>query len=148
MAWEVLLWLFSFLATIILLALAIYQLICLSDLEFDYINPYDSSSRINSVVMPEFLTQGTLCAMYLLTGHWFVFLITAPITYYHVRLYMQRKHLIDVTEIFSLLNGEKKLRMIKIGFYLVLFFIVLYRLVATAVMSLIDDDDSLESRMF
>lgn len=45
--------------------------------------------------------------------------------------YMQRKHLIDVTEIFNLLNGEKKIRMIKIAFYLTLFIIIIYRFVFT-----------------
>eukprot|EP00268_Persea_americana_P047883 TRINITY_DN5019_c0_g1_i20.p1 TRINITY_DN5019_c0_g1~~TRINITY_DN5019_c0_g1_i20.p1 ORF type:complete len:150 (+),score=19.99 TRINITY_DN5019_c0_g1_i20:415-864(+) len=149
MAWEVLLWIFSFFVTIGILALAVYQLICLSDLEFDYINPYDSSSRINAVVIPEFVIQGALCAIYLITWHWFMFLLTAPVTYFHIRLYMQRKHLIDVTEIFSLLNGEKKIRMIKIALYLTLFIIILYRLVASAVSSLIDEDDvPMESGLF
>lgn len=149
MAWEVLLWLISFFASIALLALAVYQLICLSDLEFDYINPYDSSSRINAVVIPEFIIQGALSAIYLITWHWFMFLITSPVTYFHARLYMERKHLIDVTEIFSLLNSEKKIRMVKLVFYLTLFFIVIYRLVASAVISLIDEDDShMESGMF
>ncbi|XP_042496481.1 protein cornichon homolog 1-like [Macadamia integrifolia] len=142
MAWELLLWLISFFVSIALLAVVIYQLICLSDLEFDCINPYDSSSRINAVVIPEFIAQGTLCALYLLTWHWFLFLITAPVMYYHIRLYMRRKHFIDVTEIFRLLNGEKKHRMVKLAFYLLLFFVVIYRLVATAVMALIDDDDA------
>ncbi|XP_077210295.1 protein cornichon homolog 2-like [Tasmannia lanceolata] len=149
MAWEVFLWLISFFSVIALLGVAVYQLICLSDLEFDYINPYDSSARINAVVMPEFAIQGALSTLYLLTWHWFMFLMTAPITYYHIRLYMKRKHLIDVTEIFSLLNGEKKIRLVKLVFYLILFFIVIYRLVATAVISLIDDDDGpLESGIF
>lgn len=64
----------------------VLQLICLSDLEYDYINPYDSSSRINSVVIPEFLVQGILTAVYLLTCHWFMFLLMAPIMYYHIQL--------------------------------------------------------------
>eukprot|EP00268_Persea_americana_P047880 TRINITY_DN5019_c0_g1_i17.p1 TRINITY_DN5019_c0_g1~~TRINITY_DN5019_c0_g1_i17.p1 ORF type:complete len:149 (+),score=12.75 TRINITY_DN5019_c0_g1_i17:415-861(+) len=143
MAWEVLLWIFSFFVTIGILALAVYQLICLSDLEFDYINPYDSSSRINAVVIPEFVIQGALCAIYLITWHWFMFLLTAPVTYFHIRLYMQRKHLIDVTEIFRLLNDEKKIRLVKLVFYLTLLFITIYRLVASAVTSLVDEDDAL-----
>ncbi|XP_068643266.1 protein cornichon homolog 2-like [Aristolochia californica] len=149
MAWEVLLWLISFFSVIALLALTVYQLICLSDLEFDYINPYDSSARINTVVIPEFIVQGALSTIYLLTWHWFMFMLMAPLTYYHIKLYMQRKHHIDVTEIFSLLNGEKKYRMVKLVFYMILFFIVIYRLVSTAVNSLIDEDDtSMESRVY
>ncbi|XP_058075580.1 protein cornichon homolog 2-like [Magnolia sinica] len=142
MAWELLLWLIAFFAAISLLVIGVFQLVCLSDLEFDYINPYDSSSRINAVVMPEFVIQGALSAIFLLTWHWFMFLIAAPITYYHIKLYMKRKHLIDVTEIFSLLDGEKKSRLVKLAFYLILFFITMYRFVASAVTSFAEDDDS------
>ncbi|KAJ8504411.1 hypothetical protein OPV22_005297 [Ensete ventricosum] len=95
MAWELFLWLLAFAAAIALIGFSAYQLICLSDLEFDYINPYDLSSRINAVVVPEFMVQGTLCILFLLTWHWFPFLLMAPISYYHTKLYMKRKHLID-----------------------------------------------------
>lgn len=62
------------------------QLMCLADLEFDYINPYDSSSRINRVVMPEFIGQGVLCFFYLVTGHWFMSLLCVPYLYHNVQL--------------------------------------------------------------
>ncbi|CAN6453701.1 unnamed protein product [Victoria cruziana] len=118
-----------------------WELISLSDLEFDYINPYDSSTRINKCVIPEFVIQGALSALFLVTWRWFMLMLTAPITYYHMTLYMKRRHLIDVTEIFRLLNAEKKYRMIKLGFYLSLFFIIIYRLVVSAVIALIEPDD-------
>uniref|UniRef100_A0A0D9XZN3 Cornichon family protein n=1 Tax=Leersia perrieri TaxID=77586 RepID=A0A0D9XZN3_9ORYZ len=117
MSVELILWLFSF---------ASIMLICLSDLEFDYINPYDSSSRINSVVLIEYSLQAALCASFLLTLHWFPFLVMAPVAYYHGKLYMDRKHLVDVTEIFRQLNWEKKYRMIKLAFYFTLFIITIY----------------------
>lgn len=141
MAWEVLLWLLSFLIVIALLGFVVYQLICLSDLEFDYINPYDSTARINRLVIPEFVIQGFLCLLFVLTGCWLMCLITAPLVYYHTQLYMKRKHLVDVTEIFNLLNAEKKYRMIKLAYYLILFFIVIYRLVSSSVIALIEGDD-------
>jgi len=140
MAWEVLLWLLSFIFVIALLGFVVYQLICLSDLEFDYINPYDSTSRINRLVIPEFMIQGVLCLLFLLTGCWFMCLITAPLVYYHAQLYVRRKHLVDVTEIFNLLNAEKKYRMIKLVYYLILFFIVIYRLVSSSVIALLEGD--------
>ncbi|KAI3984345.1 hypothetical protein MKX01_011299 [Papaver californicum] len=143
MSWDLILWLVSFAFSIALIAVNLYQLICLSDLEFDYINPYDSSSRINGMVIKEFVAQGALCALYLLTWHWFMFLISAPVTYYHLKLYMERRHLIDVTEIFRLLNGEKKYRYVKLGFYLSLFCIVIFRLVRAAVLAVLTEDDDL-----
>ncbi|CAD6267751.1 unnamed protein product [Miscanthus lutarioriparius] len=162
MSVELILWLFSFASVMVLIGLTAYQasptappfaslnssprdrrLICLSDLEYDYINPYDSSSRINAVVLIEYALQGALCASFLLTLHWFPFLVMAPVTYYHVKLYLARKHLVDVTEIFRQLSGEKKYRMIKLAFYFCLFIITIYRLVMTAVMLFIDEDINL-----
>ncbi|KAK8599065.1 hypothetical protein V6N13_077005 [Hibiscus sabdariffa] len=99
---------------------------CLADLEFDYINPYDSSSRINKVVLPEFILQGLLCVFYLLTGHWVMSLLCAPYLYYNVRLYTQKKHLADVTEIFNTLPWEKKQRLFKLGYVVVLLFFSIF----------------------
>ncbi|XP_039056389.1 protein cornichon homolog 4-like isoform X2 [Hibiscus syriacus] len=84
---DIFIWLTSFFILIALIALIVFQLMCLADLEFDYINPYDSSSRINKVVLPEFIIQGLLCVFYLLTGHWVMSLLCAPYLYYNVRHY-------------------------------------------------------------
>ncbi|KAE8681325.1 Protein cornichon-like protein 4 [Hibiscus syriacus] len=72
---DIFIWLVSFFILIALVVFLIYQLTCLADLEFDYINPCDSSSRINKVVLPEFFLQGFLCLFYLLTGHWVMSLL-------------------------------------------------------------------------
>ena len=40
---------------------------------------------------------------------------------------MKREHLIDVTEVFRVLSVEKKLRVVKLGFYLLLFVLVMTR---------------------
>ncbi|KAL5181831.1 Protein cornichon 4 [Glycine soja] len=111
-------WLISFFLLIALLVLVMYQLMCLADLEFDYINPYDSSARINMVVLPEYITQAVLCCFYLLTGHWIMALFCLPYLSLNLRLYRQGRHLVDVTEIFNLLSWEKKQRLVKL-FYLV-----------------------------
>ncbi|KAK9290510.1 hypothetical protein L1049_008680 [Liquidambar formosana] len=134
MAWELILWFIFFIINIALLALNLYQIICLSDLESDYLNPYELASRINAVVLPEFILQGVFSVLFLLKGHWFMFLLTVPITYYHTMLYMNRKHLIDVTEVFSVLSSQKKYRIIKLGFYLFFFTIVIVRIFAAGIL--------------
>lgn len=125
-------WLLFFFFLIALLAMVVYQLMCLADLEFDYINPYDSASRINQMIMPEFITQGVLCLLYLITGHWFMSLLSVPYLYYNVTLYMRRNHLVDVTEIFNLLNWEKKQRLFKLGYLIFLLFISLFWMIWSA----------------
>ncbi|KAL6495414.1 hypothetical protein OROGR_029977 [Orobanche gracilis] len=79
-------WLISFLIVIALIGMILYQLMCLADLEYDYINMYDSASRINMVVLPEFVAQGVSCLLHLITGHWVMFLLCVPYAYYNVTL--------------------------------------------------------------
>uniref|UniRef100_M4DJU6 General transcription and DNA repair factor IIH subunit TFB5 n=1 Tax=Brassica campestris TaxID=3711 RepID=M4DJU6_BRACM len=103
-----------------------FSLVCLADLEFDYINPYDSASRINSVVLPEFIIQGVLCVFYLLTRHWFMSLLCLPYLFYNFQLYSKRQHLVDVTEIFNLLNWEKKKRLFKLAYIILNLFLTIF----------------------
>ncbi|XP_031256413.1 protein cornichon homolog 4 [Pistacia vera] len=135
---DIYLWLLSFFLLIALLILIVYQLMCLADLEFDYINPYDSSSRINQVILPEFVTQGVLFVFFLITGHWVMALLCAPYLYYNVRLYTRRQHLVDVTEIFNLLHWEKKQRLFKLAYLIVLLFLSIFWMIWCA---LEDHDD-------
>ncbi|CAI9093680.1 OLC1v1029238C1 [Oldenlandia corymbosa var. corymbosa] len=136
---EAFLWLLFFLILICLVAMVIYQLVCLSDLELDYINPYDSARRINMVILPEFITQAVLGILFLLTGHWFMALLSIPYAYYNFRLYAQREHLIDVTEIFNLLDREKQRRIFKLGYIALLIVTNLFWLIYTA----LEDDDNI-----
>ncbi|VVA90361.1 unnamed protein product [Arabis nemorensis] len=119
-------WIISFFILITLVLFIVYQLICLADLEFDYINPYDSASRINFVVLPEIILQGVLCLLYLVTGHWFMALLCVPYLYYNFQLYMKNQHLIDVTEIFNLLDWEKKKRFFKLGYMILTLFFTIF----------------------
>ncbi|GAA0151089.1 membrane traffic protein [Lithospermum erythrorhizon] len=134
---EVWAWLTFFFALIGLLIVIVYQLMCLADLEFDYINPYDTASRINKTVLPEYVVQAALCVLYLLTGHWFMALLSIPYLYFNVRLYMRKQHLVDVTEIFNLLNWEKKHRLFKLGHVLLLLCISLFWMIYTT----LEDDE-------
>lgn len=134
---DLLAWLLFFFILIALLGVVVYQLMCLADLEFDYINPYDSASRINGVILPEFITQGCLSLLYLLFGHWFMALLSVPYLYYNVRLYTRRQHLIDVTEIFNMLNWEKKQRLFKLGYLICLLLISLFWMIWSA----LEDDE-------
>ncbi|XP_021736003.1 protein cornichon homolog 4-like [Chenopodium quinoa] len=132
-------WLLSFFVVIALLVVVVYQLMCLADLEFDNINPYDSAIRINQVVLPEYVIQAGLTLLFLLTGHWIMALLCAPYLYYNVKTYMDNKHFVDVTEIFNLLNWEKKKRLIKLGYLLLILFLSLFWMIWTT----LEDDEEL-----
>ena len=59
------------------------QLICISDLESDFINPHDAARRINGFVHPELGLHGMLSVAFLLTGHWAMFLVNVPLILFH-----------------------------------------------------------------
>jgi len=139
---ELILWAICFVIDLALMASTFYQIVILTDLESDYINIYDTASRINQIVVPEFIVQGVLCALFLVTWHWFMFLITVPLACYHVMLFLKQQHLFDVTEAFRFLSVEKRFRLIKLGFYLVVFAIVTARLALSAFEFLADADDA------
>ncbi|CAM8884479.1 unnamed protein product [Rhodiola kirilowii] len=129
---DMLVWLLSFFVLIGLLGLLVYQLMCLADLEFDYINPYDATNRVNRLVLPEYFTQGGLCLFFLFTGHWAMTLMGLPYLYYNYRLYITKQHLVDVTEIFNLLNNEKKKRLFKLGYLVCLLFLSIFWMIVCA----------------
>ncbi|XP_057981593.1 protein cornichon homolog 4-like [Malania oleifera] len=119
-------WLVPFFSLMLVIGILAYQLMCLVDLEFDYMNPYDSASRVNKVALFEIAPQGILCLFYLATRHWSMLLMSLPYLYYNVRLYMSKKHLVDVTEIFNQLPWEKKQRLYKLGYCIFLLFLYLF----------------------
>ncbi|XP_073316889.1 protein cornichon homolog 1-like isoform X1 [Primulina huaijiensis] len=125
MYWEPVLWIIFAIMNLVLLGLNFYQFIGFSDLEADYLNPYELSSRVNSVIVPEYVLHGAFCILFLLTGHWIMFLLTLTPACYNLKLYLSRQHLIDVTEVFRVLNAEKKVRIVKLGFYVIFFAIVI-----------------------
>ncbi|KAM5556301.1 protein cornichon [Rosa sericea] len=121
-------WLLSIFFILTLLCLVGYQLMCLMDLEDDYINSYDSSSRINRTVLPEFIVQGVFCVILFITRHWFMLPLALPHLYYNVNSYMKGRHLADVTEIYNLLSWEKKQRIFKIAYLFILAILSLFGL--------------------
>ncbi|KAJ0529448.1 hypothetical protein HanPI659440_Chr10g0370601 [Helianthus annuus] len=94
-------------------------------------NPYESSSRINAVVIPEMVLHGMCSFLLLVMGYWFMFLLTLPIAIYNSMLYINRRHLIDVTEVFRYVDAEKRYRIAKLAVYLFLFVLVVIRLVVS-----------------
>ncbi|XP_030519776.1 protein cornichon homolog 1 isoform X1 [Rhodamnia argentea] len=129
MAWPLILAITFLVINIALFASTFYQILLLSDLEADYINMYEAASRINGLILPDFILQGVLSVLLLMTGHWFMFLVSVPVTCYHVMLYIKQRHLIDVTEVFRVLAAEKKYRMVKLGLLSVLFLMVIFRFI-------------------
>lgn len=114
-----------------------YQLIQLSDLECDFVNPHDATRNINSVVVPEYVCQALLTAFLLIRGHWIYGGMHVVLLAYHVRQYLRRQHLADVTEIFRQVGPRKRRDMVKLAFYLVTFVLAIYKMIEVIVVAFI-----------
>lgn len=134
-------WLIFAITNLTLLGLNFYQFLGFSDLEADYLNPYELSSRVNYVILPEYLLHSALCILFLFTGHWIMFLISLPPAYYNLKQYLSNQHLVDVTEVFKVVYAEKKARLMKLGFYVLFFGLVITRLALSVVHAVFADDD-------
>ncbi|SCU83814.1 LAME_0C06788g1_1 [Lachancea meyersii CBS 8951] len=108
-----------------------------ADLEADYINPIELCSKVNKLITPEAILHGAISLSFLLTGHWFVFLINLPLLAFNANKHYLKLQLLDATEIFRTLGKHKKESFLKLGFYLLMFFFYLYRMI----MALIADAD-------
>ncbi|KAL9683397.1 hypothetical protein QQ045_015219 [Rhodiola kirilowii] len=120
------LWLLSFFALLFVMSILGYQMLCLTDLELDNINAYESAGRINKTVKLEIIAQAVSCFLFLVSGRWAMFLLSVPCLYYNFRLYKMRKHFVDVTELYNQLEHERNRRLVKFGYLCILVAVSLF----------------------
>mmetsp|Transcript_15204 Transcript_15204/g.45851 ORF Transcript_15204/g.45851 Transcript_15204/m.45851 type:complete len:157 (-) Transcript_15204:1873-2343(-) len=137
MAWTLLIYFIAFVIEAALMGIMMYQLIKLSDLENDFINPHDATAALNKVVFPEFGLQALMTLLMLLSGRWFIGSLHVLVLAFNVREVMLQRHHVDVTEVFRDLNRQKTIRNIKLALYVLIFVVVIYKLVETAVETLL-----------
>ena len=70
----------SIMSTSLLLFLSVYFMITLSDLESDYINSLDCSSRLNMWTMPRLVFMMGHSLLLLIQNSWLMLLISLPFT--------------------------------------------------------------------
>eukprot|EP00887_Chlorella_sp_A99_P003654 scaffold7.g3654.t1 len=137
MPWLLLVWLLAFMLQMGVLGTCMYALIQYSDLENDLLNPHDAAANVNKLVLPEYAGQAVLAVLLLGSGRWVLGLAQAAMLLYHARLYVQRRHLVDVTEIFREVGKRKRAQMVKLFFYIVSFCWTIYQLIEITISALL-----------
>ena len=61
----------------------LYVVIALEDLQSDLVNPHDATRRINRLVVWDVGSHAIGTVFMLLSGHWIVAAMNAPLIYYH-----------------------------------------------------------------
>jgi len=141
MTWDFLLFLLCFFLQAGLLGLVMYGLICISDLENDFINPHDASDTLNKWALPEYVVQSVMTGLLLAFGKWATGGVHLCMAIYNWREYLRGDHRVDATDVFQKVGYQKKLRLGKLVFYLVSFVLLIYKLVAAAVHHLVSHGD-------
>lgn len=127
---------FAVIANCINLFLQVHFTIMYSDLESDYMNPIQLCGKVNQWMQPEAILHGIITCLFLVKGYWFVFLINLPLFAFNLNKFYYKLQLLDATEIFRTLSKHKRESFLKLGFYLLMFFFYLYRMI----MCLIEED--------
>ncbi|XP_065065202.1 protein cornichon homolog 1-like [Rhopilema esculentum] len=135
MSYEVLCFIFALLASIALIFLVIWNVIAFDDLRTDYKNPIDLCQTLNPLVLPEYGLHAFLMLLFFFGGFWIVFLFNVPLLCYNIYRYANRGiisgvGIYDPTEIMStsVLNKCQREGWVKLAFFLISFFVYLYRL--------------------
>jgi len=136
---DVALFVYYFFAGAFLLFLSVYFIITLSDLECDYINARQCCAKLNKFVVPEMVIHASMCIGFLFTWHYIMFLITLPTTAWNLKKALSIRPgslgYYDPAEIHNRgqLKSYLKETMIKLGYHLVSFFILLYCMIVALV---------------
>ncbi len=77
----------------------------------------------------EYGLNAVLAVFLLVTGKWIAATIHIAVSLYNLRIYLQREHVVDVTEIFRQLPKQKMMRMVKLVIFLFSFVLIIYRYV-------------------
>ena len=75
----------------------------------------------------EYTLNAVLAAFLLLCGKWLAAAIHICLSLWNLRTYLQRDHIVDVTEIFRQLPKQKMMRMVKLVIFLFAFVLIIYR---------------------
>lgn len=105
------------------------QIITYSDLESDYINPVDASERLNRFLMAEYAAHASVTVLCLLTLNLLPLLANSAMLAWHAKGYVEKQHLVDATRIYPTMQERKKQSLVKLGFYTLLFFYNMYRMI-------------------
>lgn len=118
-----------------LMFLAVYYIICLSDLECDYLNAQACCKRLNMWVTPEVVGHAATTLLLVYGWHFWIVLLNIPLLswliYSVFRVPAGNMGKYDPTEIHNknILKIFQREAFVKLACYLILFFVYLYSMI-------------------
>lgn len=99
-----------------------------SDLDVD-LNPIDLAKRLNPLIPYEMGAFAAITALFLCGGFWIEFFVNLPLAGWYGYIFYSKQYHIDPTQVFSKLSFNKNVSLAKLVYFMVLFFVYLYRMV-------------------
>jgi len=133
--YEILLWVLALILSGFFIFSAMFVLIMIDDLQRDYSNPVDMTSKVNWIWWPDFGLYATITFLFLISGHWFIFLLHLPLAVYNGYLVYIQQHMTDPTTIHQgdNISSRRKISIIKLAWAVVCFIMYLFMLIFTAI---------------
>lgn len=104
------------------------QLVSYSDLDVD-LNPIDLAKRLNPLMMPEMIAFFAITALFLFGGFWPEFAFCIPLAAWYGYTIYTKSYRIDATQVFARLSFSKNVALAKLVYFMLFFFLCLYRMV-------------------
>lgn len=138
MPFSFLIWLLALLSQAAALGCSLYQLVQLTDLEFDHINPHDASRNFNRMVSPSCIIEIVFFCVLLIGKNWLLAIPALGVALYDLKEILSNGNgKIDVTEIFRMLRQKRAMVTKKSVAGMIIFAWTLYRFVEAIVLSLV-----------
>lgn len=67
------------------LAINIYVVVALTDLQHDFMNPHDAARKINRLLTSEIIAHASGCAFGFVSGHWVIAFANVPLVAWHAK---------------------------------------------------------------
>lgn len=104
----------------------VYVIVLYGDLANDLINPIEFCAVVNRIMPWENMGHALLILLLLFHKNYFAVVLNLPLLTIYLLRFRSDDYFLDNTKIFVDMNRERRICEFKLGFYLILFFVVLY----------------------
>ena len=92
-------------------------------------NPIDLAKRLNPLIPYEMACFAAITVLFLIGGFWIEFFANIPLAAWYGYIFYTKQYRIDATQVFAKLSFNKNVSLAKLVYFMILFFIYLYRMV-------------------
>eukprot|EP00761_Pharyngomonas_kirbyi_P007634 gb/GECH01007644.1/.p1 GENE.gb/GECH01007644.1/~~gb/GECH01007644.1/.p1 ORF type:complete len:153 (+),score=5.29 gb/GECH01007644.1/:1-459(+) len=121
--------------------LCAFYILSYSDYEDDLLSSVELKKRLNPLIIIEMAVQAVTTLLWLFTMSWGSLILNLPLTIYHIKVIYDGQHQLDATDLYRFIKPKKQESTIKLGVYIVIFFVYFYCMLMEIIKYALDDED-------